>query len=147
VTPERQKLVKESWAIVAPHGARVAERFYARLFELDSTARSLFASTDMEAQGQKVMSMLAAVVNAMDDPDWLVRHLSALGHRHVDYGVTHAQYDTVRDALFWGMVEVLGERFDPQTRDAWSEAYALTAALMQRGMSSGGQARPRGGPD
>jgi hemoglobin-like flavoprotein len=141
VTPERRQLVKESWAMIAPEGARTAQLFYARLFEIDPSARSLFASTEMDLQGQKVMTMLAAIVNALDDPEWLVRHLSALGHRHGGYGVTDGQYDTVRDALFWGMAEVLGERFDADTRDAWSEAYALTAALMQRGMSAGSQTR------
>ena len=39
----------------------------------------------------------------------------------------------MRVALLWGMAEVLKERFDAETRDAWSEAYVLTAALMQRG--------------
>ncbi|MGH7710058.1 MAG: globin domain-containing protein [Gemmatimonadaceae bacterium] len=114
----------------------MAELFYARLFEIDPTARGLFRSTDMRAQGEKVIAMLSEVVAALDEPAWLVRELSALGQRHVDYGVVDSQYHTVRDALLDAMAQALGDDFDAETRDAWSETYALAAGLMRRGAAS-----------
>jgi len=136
MTPERRALLERSWENVRPHGARVAETFYARLFELDPGAQALFRSTDMQAQGEKVIAMLANVVSALDEPRWLVQELSALGRRHTDYGVVDSQYDTVRDALFDAMAQTLGDAFDADTRDAWSETYALAAGLMRRGAAS-----------
>jgi hemoglobin-like flavoprotein len=132
MTPERRTLVEKSWALAGREAPRLASLFYQRLFELDPAARSLFR-IDMTLQGEKVVAMLADIVRAIDDPDWLVSNVAALGHRHAGYGVVSAQYDTVRDALLWAFGEVLGDAFDAETRDAWSETYALTAALMQRG--------------
>ena len=46
--------------------------FYGRLFELDPMLRQLFASTNMEAQGKKLMEMLAMAVKGLDNLDQLV---------------------------------------------------------------------------
>jgi hemoglobin-like flavoprotein len=101
----------------------------------------LFAKTDMRLQGETVMAMLSDIVQSLDNADWLVRNLAALGQRHVGYGVVDSQYDLVRDSLLHAMGEVMGDEFTAETRAAWSETYALAAALMQRG----GHARSGGG--
>ena len=143
MTPERRALVERSWEKVGSQGPRVAQAFYDRLFELDPSARGLFRSTDMQAQGEKVIAMLADVVAALDEPQWLVRELSALGHRHAGYGVVDSQYDTVRDALLDALALALGDAFDAETRDAWSETYSLAAGLMRRGAAArSGSASP-----
>ena len=50
MTPEAERLVRESWARFEPVAVRSAEFFYEKLFELDPEAQRLFARTDMEAQ-------------------------------------------------------------------------------------------------
>ena len=110
----------------------MARVFYDRLFELDPATQRLFASTDMEAQGRKFWQMLAEIVRVLDEPDELVGQTAALGRRHLGYGVTDNQYESVGAALLWALEQALGSAFTPDVRDAWSEAYLIIATVMRR---------------
>ena len=57
------------------------------------------------------------------------------------YGVRAADYQTVSAALFDALAAVLGDDFDPETRQAWAVAYNLMAETMLDGAAS---ARPVG---
>jgi hemoglobin-like flavoprotein len=132
VTPERERLVRDSWRQVEQRAEPLAQVFYGHLFELDPETQRLFASTDMEAQGKKFWQMVTDIVLALDEPDELVSEVAALGRRHVGYGVTDAQYETVGAALLWTLEQALGPGFTPEVRDAWSEAYLVLATVMRR---------------
>jgi hemoglobin-like flavoprotein len=132
VTPERERLVRDSWRQFEPAAQPFAPVFYDHLFELDPDTQRLFASTDMEAQGRKFWQMLAEIVRVLDEPDQLVGEVAALGRRHVGYGVTDGQYETVGAALLWTLEQGLGPAFTPEVRDAWSEAYLVLATVMRR---------------
>jgi len=130
---ERKRLVQDSWAGISRDHDRVATAFYARLFEIDSAARPMFAKTDMAEQRTKFVAMLGEIVGNLDLPEELIPSLSALGRRHKDYGVRAIDYDRVREAFFAALLMELGDRFTDELRDAWEEAYALTASVMKRG--------------
>jgi len=132
VTPERERLVRDSWNQFEPAAPPFARVFYDHLFELDPGTQRLFASTDMEAQSRKFWQMLAEIVRVLDEPDQLVSEVAALGRQHVGYGVTDGQYETVGAALLWTLEQGLGPAFTPEVRDAWSEAYLLLATVMRR---------------
>ena len=132
MTPEQRELLQQSWAMVEQRGDALAAVFYERLFELDPTARALFAATDMDAQRQKFIAMLGAIVRVLDDPDHLVPEVTALGRRHAGYGVLAAHYETVGQALLWMFEHGLGDEFDEPVRMAWGDGYRLLGALMQR---------------
>ena len=134
---ERKRLVLESWEAIGRNHDRVAVAFYERLFEIDTGARSLFAKTDMVAQRGKFVQMLGDIVRNLDLPRELIPAVSALGRRHVEYGVRDADYDRVREALFAALAAEFGAGFTDEVRDAWEEAYALTAAVMKRGAHGG----------
>jgi len=134
---ERKRLVLESWDAIGRNHDRVAVTFYDRLFEIDAGARSLFAQTNMVAQRGKFVQMMGEIVRNLDWPRELIPTVSALGRRHVEYGVRDADYDRVREALFAALAAELGAGFNDEVRDAWEEAYALTAAVMKRGAHSG----------
>ena len=132
MTPERKQIVQQAWGLVEQHGDELARAFYARLFEIDPTAAPLFTSTNMPAQRQKLLAMLHGLVDALDDPPRLVPETAGLARRHVTYGVTDSQYDSVGAALLYAFAETLGEAWTDDVRDAWSEAYALLASIMRR---------------
>ena len=134
---ERKRLVLESWEAVGRNHDGVAVAFYDRLFEIDAGARSLFAKTNMVAQRGKFIQMMGEIVRNLDWPTELIPTVSALGRRHVEYGVRDTDYDRVREALFAALAGELGAGFTDEVRDAWEEAYALTAAVMKRGAHSG----------
>jgi hemoglobin-like flavoprotein len=123
-------LVKSSFASIGPAADAVATQFYARLFALDPALRALFQS-DMSEQRQKLMRMLAAIVDALDRPTLIAAEVVALGQRHVSYGVLAEHYAVVEQALLWALAQQLGERWTEEVAAAWRAAYTLLAATMQ----------------
>ena len=132
MTPNQIELVQQSFRKVLPIADIAADMFYARLFELDPSLRKLFKG-DMKKQGGMLMSMIASAVRGLKDPNALIPVLTALGRRHVGYGVADAHYTTVAEALLWTLEKGLGEDFDGETRKAWAAAYMLMATVMQQG--------------
>jgi hemoglobin-like flavoprotein len=132
MTPKQIELVQESFRKVLPIAEIAADMFYARLFELDPSLRKLFKG-DMKKQGGMLMSMIASAVRGLKDPNALIPVLTALGRRHVGYGVADAHYTTVAEALLWTLEKGLGEDFNDETRKAWAAAYMLMATVMQQG--------------
>ena len=125
--------IRRTWALAAENGTAVAELFYARLFDMDPELAPLFAGTDMAAQHDKLLQALGSVVAAADDLGAAVPSLRDLGARHVRYGAQPAHYETVGAALLWTLERGLGDAFRPETKAAWSVAYALLAGAMVEG--------------
>jgi hemoglobin-like flavoprotein len=132
VSPESERLVRETWQLIAPASEKVVAAFYARLFEANPAAAELFASTNMIEQRRKFSVMLNEIVRVLDNPNLLVGEVAASGKRHVSYGVKERDYDDVGAALTWAIGQSLGERNTPEVQAAWREAYALLAAVMKR---------------
>ena len=132
MTPQQIALVQESFRKVMPIADTAAGMFYARLFELDPSLRSLFKG-ELRKQGMMLMSMIGSAVRGLTDTNALVPVLHALGRRHSGYGVTDAHYTTVAEALLWTLQQGLGDEFTAETREAWVAAYSLMASVMQQG--------------
>jgi hemoglobin-like flavoprotein len=130
VTPNQKVLVQESFNGVLPIADTAADLFYARLFELDPSVRSLFQG-DMQEQGRRLMQMLSATVRGLDHLDTLVPAVQALGRRHAGYGVRPEHFDTVGAALLWTLAQGLGSAFTSEVRDAWVAVYEVLAATMK----------------
>jgi hemoglobin-like flavoprotein len=116
---------------VVPIADTAASLFYTRLFELDPELQHLFASTDMQGQGKKLMHVLSLVVAGLDNSEQLLPAVAQLGERHVHYGVREAHYETVGTALLWTLGQGLGEAFTPAVREAWRETYTLLSSVMK----------------
>jgi hemoglobin-like flavoprotein len=132
VTPEQIALVRASFAQVLPIADAAAALFYDRLFALDPSLRPLFRG-DLTAQGRALMGLLHEAVHGLDRLDRLVPDVRALGRRHAGYGVEDWHYATVASALLWTLERGRGAAFTPETRAAWTAAYALLATVMQEG--------------
>ena len=132
MSPESERLIRESWEILRPRSDAVASAFYARLFESNPDLKRLFSTTDMTEQRRKLVVMLSEIVRALDRPEVLVSEVADSGRRHVNYGVHDRDYDDVGAALLWAIDQSLGDRSTPAIRAAWREAYDLLAAVMRR---------------
>lgn len=130
MTPEQIALIQASWAKVVPIQGAAAEIFYNKLFELDPTVKPLFKG-DMREQGRKLMMSLNVVVNGITNLGALVSSIQEMGKRHVAYGVEARHYDTVGAAILWTLEQGLGADFTPDTKAAWTEAYATLATVMK----------------
>lgn len=140
MTPEQITLMQSSYTSVGPLLPTLAARFYEELFRRNPQLRSLFTS-DMAEQQVRFTEKLTEIVWAMPRLDELLSHTRALGARHLGYGVRAADYRTVHEALMAALAAVLGDGFDPATREAWELAYNLIAESMLDGAAA---ARPIG---
>ncbi len=138
-TTAQVQIVQESFAKVTPIAEAAAAIFYQRLFELDPSLELLFRG-DMKQQGRKLMAMIAAAVRGLDNLSLLVPAVENLGRRHVNYGVSIKDYDTVGAALLWTLGQGLGASFTPVVAEAWSVVYGVLAntmiAAVERGASA-----------
>ncbi len=84
----------------------------------------------MKAQHLKLMQMIHICVNGLDRMDRIVPAVQSLGRRHVGYGVRNGDYDTVGAALLWTLEQGLGDSFDAEVKEAWTNVYGVLAGAM-----------------
>lgn len=128
--PEIKHELQASFDVAAPHGAEIAKKFYTRLFQLVPGVRSMFPP-DLGAQEQKLVAMLAWIVEHLDQPGILEAALAEAGKRHAGYGVRPDHYAPVGSALIYALRTTIGEQWTPEAEDAWIEAYAYFAREME----------------
>jgi hemoglobin-like flavoprotein len=135
MTPDAQRLVRDSFAKIAPNAEAAAGVFYDRLFVLDPSLRPLFKD-DITKQGRKLMTMIGTAVANLDRLDTIVPAVQDLGRRHAGYGVAPSHYQTVAAALLWTLEQGLGDEFTSETRQAWVECYTTLASTMQQAVAT-----------
>ena len=132
MSPETERLIRESWETLHPVSDDLVSSFYARLFEANPPLAALFGATNMTEQRRKFVVMLSEIVRVLDQPELLVSEVAASGRRHLQYGVKDRDYDDVGAAFLFAIGTALGDRFTSDVRAAWREAYDLLAAVMRR---------------
>lgn len=130
--PQAERHIRDSWAALLPVRTKAAERFYTRLFELDPTARELFAGRPMHVQQEKFLNTVDMLVQMLDYPPQIIEEFQALAKRHVGYGVLLDHYEPVGQALLWAMAKELGDQWTPEVDRAWTELYSFIAGIMKR---------------
>jgi hemoglobin-like flavoprotein len=135
MTAEQKTLVQDSYASLHPVLDLFGDIFYSRLFEVDPTLKPMFP-IDVARQSQKLIAALGVAVASLDRMDRLAAFMEDLGVRHAGYGVKHAHYATVEQALLWTLRMCLGAGFTADVRQAWAEVYGLLSTAMQRGVAA-----------
>ena len=129
MTPDKVKLVQESFKKVVPIAPQAADLFYDRLFEIAPSVRPLFPS-DLAEQKKKLITMIATAVNNLHQVETIVPAVQDLGRRHVNYGVMAEHYKPVGEALIWTLEKGLGNDFTPEVKAAWVETYTTLEGVM-----------------
>ena len=132
MTLREKQLVRESFLHIRQVAGPVSQLFYGRLFELEPELRRMFHD-DIGRQGMKLMDMLSAVVENMDNMESLNPVLHAMGKRHVSYGVQSRHYETVEQALLWSLGHAMEGDFDDEHRAAWRIVIRNISAAMKEG--------------
>ena len=125
--------LEASFDLVAPHGEKLVDEFYTRLFETAPAVVPLFAATDLQRQKAKLLRTLVLVRNSLRDLDAIVPNLRRLGARHVAYGAQPEHYAVVAETLTAAMATVAGPAWLPEYESAWRDALAVIAAAMLDG--------------
>lgn len=127
--PTTVKLVQASWQQVLPIAGAAGALFYKNLFAAAPQLRPLFKG-DIDQQAAKLMQMISLAVGKLNEPELLLPTLQQLGKRHAGYGVEPAHYGIVGAALIDTLQQGLGDRFDADTRRAWTDVYAVMTQVM-----------------
>lgn len=127
------ELLESSFDEIKPHADGFVASFYENLFTANPEAKPLFDTTDMEAQKKKLLSSLVLVVENLRKPDALSGALRGLGARHVKYGALPEHYPLVGGALLTTFEQYLGEKWTPEVKQAWVDAYGVISEIMLDG--------------
>ncbi|MGE4071286.1 MAG: globin domain-containing protein [Lysobacterales bacterium] len=128
----QRAIVRSSFADMAPKASDLAHAFYEELFALDPGVKPLFNS-DPHQQGEKLLQMIGAAIDLLEQPERLNLLLQQLGRRHVGYGVRRGHYRLVGLALARSLERVLGERCTAEVRQAWMRFCRLITQQMIAG--------------
>ena len=127
------ELIERSFEAIRPNANTFVNSFYKNLFTANPEAKSLFETTDMEAQKEKLLDSLVLVVENLQKPDVLDSTLRGLGARHVKYGALPEHYPLVGNALLTTFQQYLGASWTPEVKQAWVDAYGTISEMMLDG--------------
>ncbi|MEO1493292.1 MAG: globin family protein [Pseudomonadota bacterium] len=130
MTPEQVTMVQKSFEKVAPIADKAADIFYDRLFEVAPEVRPLFAA-DMSRQKEVLMQTLGTAVQNLHQVDTILPVVKELGVKHVGYGVKDEHYDIVGGALLYTLEKGLGDDWNDELKEAWTETYGTVANVMK----------------
>lgn len=129
MTDRKTLIIKTSWSYVIAEREMTGEMFYDKLFELNPALQAMFPQ-DMEQQIGKLIDMITYMVSRMQVMSEIQKDIDAMAVRHAGYGVHDAHYATVGDALIWVLEKRLGDQWDEETRQSWTELYDMWATSM-----------------
>jgi hemoglobin-like flavoprotein len=133
ITEKQILLVKNSWSyVVSPIsiGPEAAGKlFYQRLFEVAPAVKNLFHG-DIKFQARKLMNMVTLIVTKLDKLDEIMDEVKSLAVRHNRYGAEPAHYQVVGECLLWTLEKGLGEKWNGETREAWTAVYGVLSDAM-----------------
>jgi hemoglobin-like flavoprotein len=148
--PEVVASIRRSLVAVSSQPVILAERFYAYLFEMAPSVRTMFAH-DMSDQMQKMTDTLLMAIGQLDEPDTAVleKALRHLGADHaLRYGVVPEHYRYIGHALTRAVREVAGPAYDGYMSSSWISLYRWVAWHMTAGADDAvaREREPRTGP-
>src|SRR5262249_29406241 len=133
---ERQiLLVKNSWSYIVINAEEAGELFYQHLFEIAPGVRHLFKG-EIKAQAKKLMSMVTYIVTRLQNLESVTQEIRSLAQRHNKYGTQPAHYAVVGECLLWTLEHGMAEKWNQETKDAWTAAYAILSNAMIEGQAA-----------
>ncbi|MGB3493466.1 MAG: globin family protein [Elainellaceae cyanobacterium] len=127
------ELLEESFEKIKPHASEFVPSFYENLFTDYPAAKPLFAHTNMNEQGNKLLASLVFVIDNLRKPGELTGALKGLGARHVKYGALPEHYPLVGNSLLKTFEQYLKSEWTPEIKQAWVGAYGLITEVMLDG--------------
>ncbi|MEM1418022.1 MAG: globin domain-containing protein [Myxococcota bacterium] len=126
-------LLRNTFTHVVSREPELTTRFYEELFTRYPEARALFPAARRPMQAKMLAEALGAVLDHLEDPSWLSSTLTAMGARHVRYGVQDAMYDWVGECLLVTLERAAGDAWTAEAAKAWADAYGVIAGAMLAG--------------
>lgn len=122
-------LLENSLTLVTADDPDFTVGFYERLFAEHPEVKALFG-TNIRPQATMLQQAIVAVLEHLDDPDWLQSTLASLGRVHASLGVTPRMYGWVATTLVTTMSDIGAPEWTDALSKAWTEALTTVAAMM-----------------
>jgi hemoglobin-like flavoprotein len=126
-------LIRSSLGVVVEREEHITPRFYELLFSRYPQVKPLFSRNAPEKQAKMLQDSIVAVVDHIEDGEWLTETLGNMGAQHVDYEVTDDMYPWVGECLLATLAEIAGDDWTPEVAKAWEDAVGAIAGLMIAG--------------
>lgn len=131
------KLIRESWALVPWKSEALSGNFYIHLFNLDPDVQTAYAANKVRPVSG-MLGFIGVAVTMLDDEDALRNMLRQASKRHVSYGALRSYYPVMGEALLLTLEGALGNKFPPETRQAWAEFYQFLSDCMSHPLPDAG---------
>ncbi|XP_025904068.1 neuroglobin [Nothoprocta perdicaria] len=143
----QRALIRQSWRRVRREPEQHGAVLFRRLFDLDPDLLPLFqynckqfaspeeclSAPEFLDHIRKVMLVIDAAVNHLEDLPCLEEYLRNLGKKHQAVGVKVESFSTVGESLLYMLENCLGAAFCPDAREAWTKLYEAVVQAMRRG--------------
>lgn len=121
--------IKETVPLIAAEAENITTRMYEILFSKYPETKPLFANATSD-QHKKLAGAIAAFAGNVDRLDVLGNAVDKMATSHVATRVQPMHYPMVADALITAMGDVLGDDFNEERKDAWTEGYTFLAGIL-----------------
>lgn len=126
------QLIQATMPILETRGVEITRHFYARVFNLYPSLKTIF-NLDHQNSGQQPMALALSIYRFAQyatDLSQLDAMFDRIAHKHASVGIAPEHYPIVGENLLASLSEVLGEVASPEILNAWGEAYGLYADIM-----------------
>jgi hemoglobin-like flavoprotein len=130
MTQQQVLLVQKTWKLFRDIKPEIiGDVFYSKLFTDMPVLRRMFKSP-MTSQYKKLIEMLSMMVGRLHNLDEVTEDIKEMAKRHVGYGVKPAHYKIVGDALLWTLAQGLGNDWNEEVREGWTDCYNVLSGIM-----------------
>eukprot|EP00238_Polyblepharides_amylifera_P001585 CAMPEP_0196570366 /NCGR_PEP_ID=MMETSP1081-20130531/435_1 /TAXON_ID=36882 /ORGANISM="Pyramimonas amylifera, Strain CCMP720" /LENGTH=173 /DNA_ID=CAMNT_0041886765 /DNA_START=134 /DNA_END=655 /DNA_ORIENTATION=+ len=128
------KIVQQSWVELQPSVPKLPLLFYTKFWEIAPETKPLFAGKAIRVQGEKLIKLLEMVVKGLDELKNMQSTLDMLAKKHVASGVREAMFAPLGEALYITLGTLLGDKFTPEVKAAWTHLYTHLAEVIKKGL-------------
>jgi nitric oxide dioxygenase len=125
--------IRDTWGEVIAHSHQAGEVFYTVLFDLAPSLSDLFKE-NIKKQDQKLLSAITLIITKLNKLENLNDEVRALAKRHVQYGVPTTHFGVFGKALIHMLENILGDKWDEETKEAWERIYQLISTALKEEM-------------
>ncbi|KAL4576792.1 hypothetical protein LXL04_012891 [Taraxacum kok-saghyz] len=141
---KQEALVKEAWEIMKEDIPALSLYFFTQVLEIAPAAKGLFSflkdaeeipenNPKLKAHAIKVFKMTCeAAIQLREKGEVVVSDstLKYLGSVHVQKGVVEPHFAVVKEGVLRTVEKGVGEKWNEEMKEAWSEAYDQLAAAI-----------------
>ena len=128
------KVVRETFAAIAPYMDEVLTHFYETLFTKFPESKLLFENTDLGQQRKSLGNSLHHILEQWENNEQLRLFLLQLGARHAEYGIEPHHFDWAGKSLIETLKYFFDNSWTPQVESDWIELYRFISLNMIEGL-------------